>query len=431
MLISVFQTATFPPELWRECMRWATLPPSGRLPLHDPPTMLDPWPLGIPHAPYPYLRPEAAYSFEQSHLYPTKRALMLVSKAWADLAVEFMYESLIIDYFGVGGLERVVVALETPHDRPLKSWVKRVDIWVGKWATIVRKFETLARIGLPNLRVQHMFQQAESWAWEKTPTLLSEQPLHLVESSGAPIFARMTACSEAFGSLRCLTIVLASPLPNPVLLPSNLRQLTIISFAADFLQVQHFFSTRNSLAIPNLTHLMLHQSGGGPDRFMPSLTLINHIGPQLRHLTFMAHHDILDGTGVDLRTILGVCTQLTELVIPFLGGIQGADSGGYSHSLLQTLGIPMTLYASEPDYRSLLDVFSRREAFPKLSVIRIIPIDRDLPNMKAFQWLAPYALRLEGHGIRLEDHLGCRLLPVAVLENHNPLLPSDCLPIAT
>jgi len=310
----------FPPELWRECMRWATLPPSGRLPLDDSPTMLDPWPLGIPHEPYPYLRPETAYSFEQSGLYPTKRALMLVSKTWADLAVEFMYESLVIDYFGVGGLEQVVVALETSHDRPLKSWVKCADIWFGNWATVVRKFETLARIGLPNLRVQHMFHQPQAgrWGWQTTPILLSEQPLHLVESSGAPIFARMTACSEAFGSLRCLTIVLANPLPNPVLLPSNLRRLTIISFAADLLQVQHFFSTRNSLTIPNLTHLVLHQIDAGPDRFMPSLTLINHIGPQLRHRTLLPHDDILDGTGVDLCTILGVCTQLTELVIPFL-----------------------------------------------------------------------------------------------------------------
>jgi len=45
----------------------------------------------------------------------------------------------------------------------------------------------------------------------------------------------------------------------------------------------------------------------------------------------------------------------------------------------------MMLHVSEPDYRSLLDVFSRREAFPKLSIIRIILIDLDPPDMKASQ----------------------------------------------
>ena len=393
--------------------------------------MLDPRPVGISHEPSPCLWPEAAYPFEQCGVHPTKRALMLVSKAWADLAVEFMYESLVIDYYGVGRLGRVVVGLEASHDRLRKSWVKRVDIWFGTWDGMHHKLETLARIGLPNLRVQYVFLR-DRWIWRPSPILLPEQPLHLVEPSDSPILARMMSGAEAFGSLRCLTLyLLLVPLPNPVLLPSNLRRLTIISVTADLLHTQHFFSTCDSLAIPNLTHLILHQFDTAPDRFMPSLTLINHIGPQLRHLTLMAHHNILDWTGVDLRTILGVCTQLIELVTPSLGSIQGADSGGYSHSLLQTLGIPMMLHASEPDYRSLLDVFSRREAFPKLSTIRIIPIDHVPPEMQAYQWLAPYTLRLEGHGIRLEDCSGRHLLPVAVLDNQNPLLPSDYLPITT
>ena len=120
-LISIFQVATLPPELWRECMHWATLPPSGRLPLDDSLTMLDPWPVGMPPTYYHYLYPGTAYGFEQSCLYTTKRALMLVSKAWAEIAVEFMYESLVIGHFGVGRPEQVIAVLEDPASFVLKK----------------------------------------------------------------------------------------------------------------------------------------------------------------------------------------------------------------------------------------------------------------------------------------------------------------------
>ena len=177
-------------------MRWATLPPSGRLPLDDPPTTLDPWPVGLLDIPFPYVQPEAAYGFEQSCLYPTKRALMLVSKAWAELAVEFMYESLVIDYFGVGRRYEVLEALEGSAGFLLKKWVKRIDIWFPYQGAADLICEELARIGFPNLRVQYMFP--DSGISEVVPRiLLSEQPLQLVGSSGSSVFAHLTSQSEA------------------------------------------------------------------------------------------------------------------------------------------------------------------------------------------------------------------------------------------
>ena len=155
----IFQIPPLPPESWEECLRWATLPPSGRLPLNDPSTSLDPWPVGIPPIPFPYLQPEAAYGYEQSRLYTTKRTLMLVSKTWAELAVRFMYESLVIENFGVGRLDKVITALEGSAGFLLDKWkwVKRIDIWFSDPAARDDICTRLARIGLPNLRVQNMF----------------------------------------------------------------------------------------------------------------------------------------------------------------------------------------------------------------------------------------------------------------------------------
>jgi len=431
MLISVFQTATFPPELWRECMRWATLPPySGRLPLDDPCTLLDPWPVGIPDIPFPYLRPETAYGFEQRCLYPTKRALMLVSKTWAELAVEFMYESLVIDQFGVGRLVQVVAALEGPAGFLLKRWVKRVDIWFEDQVARDHACERLARIGLPNLRVQYLFLN-QHLTVVPSAILLSEQPLHLVEPSGSPIFDRLMSRGGAFGGLRCLTLPVAQPLSIPFLLPSNLRRLTIIVYVTANLRVQDFFSTRDSVALPNLTHLILHHIDIASDRFMRSMDLINRVGPQLRHLTLTAINMARDWTGVDLCTILGVCTRLTELVISSHVSIREADPSGYRHSILQILGIPMTPGACERDYRSFFDIFSRRESFPELGTMRVIPISANPGEMEANQWLEQYALRLRGHGIRLEDYLGRHLLPVPVPENQNQQPLSGCMDAAS
>jgi hypothetical protein len=412
----IFQFATLPPELWRDCIRWATLPPSGRLPLHDAPTTLDPWPVGMPHILLPYLQPEAAYGFEQSCLYPTKRALMLVSKAWAELAVEFMYESLVIGHFGVGRVEQVIAALEGSAGFLLKRWVKRVDIW--DLVAMSYNLERLARIGLPNLRVQHTFL-SRNLELAPSPILLSERPLHLVERGGSLGFGRLMSPGEVLENLRCLTLSISQPLPTPFFLPSNLRRFTIIVFETAHFRVQDFCSTRDSVALPNLTHLTVHHIDPASDRFMRSMELINRIGSQLRHLTLTSICDARDWTEVDFGAILRVCAQLTELVISPHMSTREADLSDYRHSNLQTLGITVSLGTSQPDYLSFFDIFLRREAFPRLSAIRLISMSTVQGGMGANRWLVLYALRLIGHGIRLEDHLGRLLPPVPVPENQN------------
>jgi len=375
--------------------------------------MLDPCPVGMPHDPFRPLFPENAYGFEQSCLYPTKRALMLVSRAWAELAVEFMYESLVIDCFGVGRPEEVFAALEGSTGPVLKKWVKRVDIFRCP-PPPERNYvcERLARIGLPNVRVQNMFYNRHMGT-APLGLLLPEQPLHLMEACGSPVLGRLTSRGGAFGSLRCLALWMTKPLPSPLHLPSNLRRLAIVIYEPDYLRVQDIFSTRDSFALPNLTHLTLHHGLPAQGRFVRSTEIINHIGPQLRHLTITARNSTLDWSGADLCTILRVCTQLKELVIPSPLGTWKADPGDYGHSILQTLGIPITLNTSEWDFGSSFGIFSRRGAFPKLGTIRLVSWGETTSKI----WLEPYAQRLRGHGIRLEDHWGHPLPPVSVLDD--------------
>ena len=379
--------------------------------------MLDPCPVGIPHDPFRHLLPEFVYGFEQSCLYPTKRALMLVSRTWAELAVEFMYESLVIERLGVGRPHQVFATLEGSNGPVLKKWVKRVDIF-GCPSPPERNYvcERLARIGLPDLRVQYMFDHRRIGT-VPVGKLLPKQPLHFFQGCGSPILGRLTSRGGVFGSLRCLTLcclqsLMTKPLPPPFHLPSNLRRLTIIGYETDYLRVRSFFSIRDSFALPNLTHLILHHRCQARDRFVWSMEIINHIGPQLRHLTITASNCARDWTGADLCTILFVCTQLTELVIPYPLRAWKSDPGDYGHSILQTLGIPFLSTTSERDFKPYFDIFSRREAFPKLGTIRLV-------EDKAPSWLEPYAQHLRGHGIRLEDCWGHPLLPAPVLDDQN------------
>ena len=388
--------------------------------------MLDPWPVGMPPIYRHYLYPETTYGFEQSCLFPTKRALMLVSKAWAEIAVEFMYESLVIGDFGVGRPEQVIAALEDPASFVLKKWVKRVDIFQPLF-TEDHACERLARIGLPNLRVQYMFY-AQHKLRESVPlgVLLSKQPLHLVEPCGSPILDPLTSRGQAFGSLRCLTLWTVESLPTHFHLPSKLRRITILAYESGYFQVQNIFSTRDSIALPNLTHLTLHYRYPIPDRFVLSMEIINHIGPQLRHLTLTTTNSVQDRawTGVDLSTILFVCTQLTELVPPAHLDTWEDDAHHYGHSTLQTVGIPMRSSTSKRDCQSSFDIFSRREAFPKLATIRLVSRER---QTAVNQWMAPYSLHLRGLGIRLEDYWGRLIPPAPVLEDqYQQLLSGGC-----
>jgi hypothetical protein len=333
---------------------------------------------------------------------------MLVSRAWAELAVEFMYESLVIGDFGVGRPEQVFATLEGSTGFVLKKWVKRIDYFrcrsAPEWVSVIAR---LAGIRLPNLRVQNTFLNREV-EMVPVPMVPPQQPLHLVEACGSPILDRL----EAFGSLRCLTLWIIGPLPSPFHLPSNLRRLNIIAYEyeTEYLQVKNIFSTRDPL--PNLTHLTLHEIFRAPDRFTWIMEIINHIGPRLRHLSLMLDDIAQDWSGADLRTILCACPQLTELVIPSPLATWVADPDDYGHLNLQTLGIPGS---PELDFMSIFDIYARREAFPKLGTIRLV----SWRGEKVVNPLsAPYALRLRDHGIQLENWSGHPFPLVSVLDDH-------------
>ena len=203
-------------------------------------------------------------------------------------------------------------------------------------------------------------------------------------------------------------------LPTPFHLPSTLHRLTLLVYEPAYLRVQNISSTRDSIALPNLTHLTLHHRFSAQDRFVRSMETINRIGPQLRHLTITAKNSTRDWTGADLCTIPRVCAQLTELVIPSPLATWQASPCDYGHPILQTLGIPIMLRSSEWDFVSALDIFSRREAFPKLGTIRLVSWNG---KRATNPWLEPHALDLRVHGIRLEDCCGHPLPPASVLDD--------------
>ena len=383
-------------------MRLATTPASGRLPLDDPPTDLDPLPVGMPHQQTSYLWPEATYGYEQRSVYPTKRALMLVSKTWAELAVEFMYESLAMGPPWLGGRSsKLITRFEYSIGfRVWKKWVKRLDIYYGNTEDRKDAHATFGRIGLPNLRVHYLFDVFGRTV-NPSPSGVPKQPLHIVMQNGYPAYARLVSRPEAFRTLRSLTLsLILGPSPTSLRLPPNLRRLTIHAHRA--ISAQAFSTAFDSVVLPNVTHFTLHHFDFKSNQGISFMGLINRIGPQLCHLTLTEPFRALHWTPADLCTILRVCPQLTELVTTSLIGPLELDASEYQHPNLQTLGIPIRRGTGAVDYRSFFEIFSRREAFPSLRTMRVVTLDVKLEDIQADQWLESYRPRLKAHGISLE-----------------------------
>ena len=210
-------------------MRWATLPTSGRGPLDPPATAMDRWPVGypLPGNTQPILGPEVTYPWEQSRLYVTKRSLMLVCKEWEALAAEYLYESLVVELFGVGKEGKLLTSLRTAkRGERFRWWVKRVDARRHIHSALARLF----RDGLPNAHIQHL------WRGGNHISRMEEVPHARFSTTVQPHTLSIRshhfriACPSAIQP-RHITLYLRGinlPCDSPIHLP-NLQQLAIIT----------------------------------------------------------------------------------------------------------------------------------------------------------------------------------------------------------
>ena len=144
----------------------------------------------------------------------------------------------------------------------------------------------------------------------------------------------------------------------------------------------------------------------------PLKSWITRIRVQLQHLTITVVNSTSPSlAAVDLRDILSLCPNITELVISAIKGIDPAKTSGYAHKKLQTLGLPLEYSngINRSAYSRMISTFSQEDAFPMMETIRITrgeDCEALVGNMKDAEWLRPHAIRLLETGIALEDGHG-------------------------
>jgi hypothetical protein len=391
-------------------MRWATLPSTGRSPL-DYSTALDRWPTGAPAAGAAFHGPEVTYAYEQSRLYPTKRALMLVCRVWSNWAVEFMWESLVINRYGVGRLNEIVATLQaSTNGLQLAPWVRRIDAWITSESER-DVYGTLHQLNLPNLRMQIFFDRGSIPRVSPRPPL--SQRLDFLICGDHSFQSTMASRPELFQHLRALTLALHAPVSETLPPSSNLRRLIVFVHHKSDQEAANYLATLEP-ALPSLTHLTLHIfSKSEPLR--PWISYISIYGVHLLHLVVTNRALVTRITIADIRLLLAACLQLVELAVPPPEDKWSEGMFAQQHTNLQLLGVFIfrpQFHMWSNDYSTLINIFSQKALFPNLLAVRIINTNKQFSysglstDPETRRWMHPHALRLLRAEIRLEDYTG-------------------------
>ena len=408
-----------PPELWRECLRWATLPPSGRPPLHDAPTCVEPWSLSYPNDTFLFEGPDICYFYEQSALYPMKRRLPLVSKLWAALSIEFLYECIVLDQKR-GMVDRLLVTLRQPNKgAELARFIKRIDIERddSPLSNVQDLFITFLSI-LPELRVlrcwkDNLFQPLYI-TLEDQPELCKLNTLAVVPKAIDSINA---TSSDSELCWKALTISIDScegtgiPGELPILNRSMLRLKHLILKFND-IQESSFLSSLSRLqgwSLPCLTHLSFHLYSIRHRGAVKEV--VDAFGKQLEFVALTGEGSLTGRDEPLFCQILGAAPNIKEFVF----SPRRSDDINIDHlpparyANVEVVGLPKDVNWGTQGFYWYTRLCA--QAFPSLKIFRItgvvVPPNRER-NGRQFNewWVRRAAIDMRSKGIRLEDRTG-------------------------
>lgn len=335
---------------------------------------------------------------------------MLVCKDWTELSTEFLYESILVDLYGLTGIERLVDILQTPgRGSQLAWWVKRLDMN----SSIKVHVLTIQKL-CPNLRILRMFSvdsHTRARYLEHIPFLHPESHLTTLSVTPITLKAILEAAPSTLVHWRFLTIIIddlatgsgTSTVPILPPLPQLLSLTVVWNATASLVPI-------GSWSCPLLTHLSIHFW----DEFEDVSTLVEHFGPQLTFFAFTGTGSCI--TRQRLHSFLKAMPKLKELVTPQLSErVTPADQDPlweFTHSEVELLGFPIT--PSDVGDRSAEYAQSAHFLFPKLRAIRITNAQkaytvahcRENPASDRLKDLQSFARVLERLGVVLEDPTG-------------------------
>jgi hypothetical protein len=400
-----------PSELWWECLRWATLPTSGHLPLLDPPTCLDTWTSSVPGIVQLYEGPDFCYFYEQLALRLTKRRLPLVCKLWASLSTQFLYECITINQSSERStcFSQLLNTLQQPNrGAGLAKFVKRIDIEsdFSHSADVRNMIITFISI-LPELRV------LRSWRNHLVQPLavtLKDQPALSKLNDLLAFPNEIASINPTQVHWKALTVVIDTDHSEEELPTLNqpmlyLKYLTLIFDEVDESTIISSLSRLQGWSLPSLTHLSFYLYL--TEQRAVVRDVVDVFGKQLEFLAVAS--DTTDTNKSWFCEILTAVPNIKEFVF----SPQPSDNISFGqlppakYTSIEVVGLPVDAnYFEDFSWYTRLCV----QAFPSLRTFRITG-DITLPNQESGRhynefWVRGAAINLRSEGIRFEDRTG-------------------------
>ena len=405
-----------PPEVWRECHRWATLPSTGRLPTDLPATCLDIWPKGVYWIDNVLDGPDVCYPSEQFHLYPTKRNLMLVCREWYHTAIVWMYESLVFDRRrGVGKFDKLRATLETPRGAELTKLVKRIDINMYKWTDGRRTIsdESFSHIRFldqhcPNAKI-FVPWHGETPAGKPVSTtcMWDADALFASHMENDPEF------STAAATWRFLRIIEDSSRNRPPAVTlsqgfKRLERLTLDFWHTSCDNTSPLLASLRCHPLVSLTHLTIKLFFGNCNQ--PSIRdFLRQFGKQLRFFALVVNDRDPHFEAEPFTDLLFLIPNVKELVLPLGGYVRASVPMPEQYRSVEIFGASRSRWTSR-SYSLLIGFLKMATwSFPSLKVVRVL-------GMRSFESPClrihgPCADKLLMREIRVEDREGKDIRP--------------------
>jgi hypothetical protein len=333
-LINIQESSSvwLPSEIWRICLRLATLPPSGRSPVDEPRTCLDSW--YFPCITQSTANDRTAFcdTLEQAAIYPTKRAVVLVCKAWDEMATGYLYEHIICGFSEKADYSVLIAVLQDgARGDQLARSVIRIDMRDSTGPPDLQHI--LLRL-CPNL--QSVYINDRPFYYPHPYSSRSRNPPNLSISPGllqTPEYERFWSSADLWRYLTiCFDIPalkgnLFIPITQENTLPppphdngkefTNLRRIVFISKGRRY-------SLRNlkHWPLPSLTHITITSYiSGAEGTYGDVLDMLqsSQLGLRLKFFALLVHHTTpsQNTTVSGSLGLLNVMPNLEEVALPF------------------------------------------------------------------------------------------------------------------
>ena len=395
---------------------------------------MDPWYLPCISAQLPNDRTALNDTLEQEWVYPVKRTVILVCKAWNDIATEYLYEHIICKFAAKSVSSEALIAVlqDSAKGERLARMVIRVDIHnsfvhLHLQSTLLQLCPNLQSIYINNAPLYYPYPYSNGR--RNLPTLSVVSDL-LQTSEYQPFWST----ADHWHSLTIYFDALELSVdPGIPIAPKNMLPPPPDSGGKEFINLRHInfisrgvsrYSIRNlkHWPLPSITHLTIKSyipSAGGTYDEVLDILQSSPLGQQLKFFAFLVHFATppSNTTAGGSLELLKAMPNLEEVALPFFWDSVQPPNTTITFPKVHTMGMDTNRFdyaaAETPEEAFATYAQTCCRLFPNMRTIRTTStIPPHTVNYFLTTGVGPMihlkraAAVLRGRGIKFEDRAG-------------------------